>query len=90
MRDRIAACAAGDAYAAACRARAAYFEIEQYGAMTRAIAHLTNRASETLQVDARCAQYRDATLYTHARVRHPWPYATLRPHPHDAVRGLYH
>ena len=64
-RGRAAAAYAGDAYAAACRARAAYFEIEQYGAFTRAVARLTDRATETLQRDARCAQYRDATLYTH-------------------------
>ena len=39
-RERVAVAAAGDAYAAACRARAHYHEIEQYGTFARSVACL--------------------------------------------------
>ena len=64
-RERVAVAAAGDAYAAACRARAHYHEIEQYGTFARSVALLTRRAAATLEQEARASQFRDAALAAH-------------------------
>ena len=57
--------AAGGAYAAACRARAHYHEIEQYGTFARSVALLTRRAAATLEQEARASSFRDAALAAH-------------------------
>ena len=64
-RERVAVAAAGDAYAAACRARAHYHEIEQYGTFARSVALLTRRAAATLEQEARASSFRDAALAAH-------------------------
>ena len=80
-RERVAVAAAGDAYAAACRARAHYHEIEQYGTFARSVALLTRRAAATLEQEARASTFRDAALAAHeaaGRATQAW---------RDAARG---
>lgn len=67
-QERVAVAAAGDAYAAACRARAHYHEIEQYGTFARSVAMLTRRAAATLEQEARASEFRDAALCAHNAV----------------------